>query len=155
MNNLQDLVEAFPSLFRGKRPRVASTLPPGWYELVFELCRDIDSIVRAEPERFSITQIKEKFGGLRFYFSIDGAEDIYADLRTPTGVRTIVQESVGPIMMDRVRAVAQAAMRRSTSICQECGRPGSRSVHRGWAATLCDEHTGQRNREGGDAARRP
>jgi hypothetical protein len=77
VNALENLIAAHPLLFRGGPPRVPSSLPNGWYALVDELCSGIESILG--PQRcsgFEVAQIKEKFAGLRFYFSFDGAEDM-------------------------------------------------------------------------------
>jgi CRP/FNR family transcriptional regulator, cyclic AMP receptor protein len=41
----------------------------GWFDLVWQLCEQIEPIVLAEPgpEPFEVYQVKKKFGGLRFY----------------------------------------------------------------------------------------
>ncbi len=53
----------------------------GWNELIWRLCEDIEKL--NPGEKFRVFQVKEKFGGLRFYVSetnkevyhcIDGAE---------------------------------------------------------------------------------
>lgn len=59
-----------------------------------------------------VTQIKEKFGGLRFYY--DGGDD-YTD------------------------GLVQMAEAWASKTCEECGKPG-KSRSGGWIKTLCDEH---------------
>ena len=104
----------------------------GWWTLLNLLCHDIQVhidqrnsrrkyLLEKNPDRDSIpdevpqvtvAQIKEKFGGLRFYY--DGGDDYIAGL-------VQMAESIA----DRT--------------CEECGKPGK---HRdgGWVRTLCDEH---------------
>lgn len=87
----------------------------GWNELVYRLCEKIDSILKKNPElleEFMVTQVKEKYGGLRFYIyggndKIYEAIDKYEDL--------------------------------SYNTCEVCGQPGTTRDY-GWLKTLCDEH---------------
>ena len=58
------------------------------------------------------TQVKEKFGTLRFYY--DGGDDV-------------------------VRGLVQMAEALSEVTCEVCGSPGKRRGDR-WVRTLCDEH---------------
>jgi hypothetical protein len=57
-------------------------------------------------------QVKEKFGGLRFYYS------------------------GGDSYIDGVTAMAESM---SYVTCEECGKPGTQTSG-GWIQTLCDEH---------------
>lgn len=57
------------------------------------------------------TQVKEKFGSMRYYLSAT----------------------------DQMYELAREAEAKSATICEECGKPGSlRGI--GWYNTLCDEH---------------
>ena len=64
------------------------------------------------PSQVEAMQVKEKFGGLRFYYS---GGDNYID-----GV-TSMAESMSYVT------------------CEECGKPGTQTSG-GWIQTLCDEH---------------
>ena len=37
----------------------------GWLDLLLKLCQDIDKMEK--PDNFEVVQVKQKFGGLRFY----------------------------------------------------------------------------------------
>ena len=106
MDKLSELVLTHPRLFRGKPPVVASDLPDGWFPIVDALCRGIEALLESEPERLEVSQIKEKFGGLRFYFSLEGAEDMFLDIQTDRGIRTIVGHGDGPPIMEQIRSLA-------------------------------------------------
>jgi len=99
------------------RPRIKEAgffaIGPGWYGLVKEL---IEGAIAAGWDR-QICQVKEKFGGLRFY--INSAPD-------------------------EVRALIREAENKSYEICEVCGEPGEMR-HGGWIVTLCDKHNAERN----------
>lgn len=65
----------FPQMFRGRTMKSGSILPisfglecdNGWYQLIYNLCRDIQKVLDNTPEQnladsFIIDQVKEKFG---------------------------------------------------------------------------------------------
>lgn len=85
----------------------------GWKELLDEL-KDGLEILCTDGNDIEIQQIKEKFGGLRVYFS--SSEDIY--------------EQAG----DLVRRAERAAWK----TCEVCGQDG-KSRPGGWIKTLCDD----------------
>ena len=64
------------------------------------------------------SQVKEKFGGLRFYY--DGGDEYIAGL----------------VEMAEVWA---------ENSCEVCGAPGKNSNVRGWLQTLCETHAKERN----------
>lgn len=90
---------------------------PGWVPLVKELDRQILELC---PNR-TISQIKEKFGGLRYYVSLN-TEDVGA------------QKQAWALIAD--------AEAESFRICEQCGAPGTtgpvRTTGFGWVFTLCD-----------------
>lgn len=84
--------------------------PKGWDSLVTPI------IEKCEEKGLTIMQIKEKYGGLQFY---------YAPLD------------------DEVDAMVDAAEKQSYRTCEVCGGPGMLRGG-GWWQTLCDEHAGGR-----------
>ena len=139
-DKLPKLMGAHPRLFRRKPPGVATELPAGWFDIVDAMCSDIEALLGSEPERFEITQVKEKMGALRFYYSLEGVEDLFIDIHTDRGICTIVNKGDGPALMDRIRSLVAAASLRSTTTCQDCGAPGVRAARGGWVGTLCESH---------------
>ena len=90
---------------------------PGWYDIIIRLNEQIASLV---PD-YEVHQIKEKFGGLRYYIS-----------------------SVSDDVSKRVYALIDAAEAESYRTCEECGEPGKRTES-GWVRTLCNVHMAARN----------
>ena len=146
-DKLTELVVAHPGLFRGNPPVVASELPAGWFDIVDALCRDIEVLLGSEAERFQVQQIKEKFGGLRFYYSLEDAEDMFIDIHTDRAIRTMVDKGDGPPLMGQIRSLVDAASLRSTTTCEHCGAVGQRASRGGWIRTLCALHAEELERQ--------
>jgi hypothetical protein len=116
--------EKMPFNFGGQRSNEwmieqAKEYYPGW-SILFDRIYDY---LEATGKEYAIEQIKEKFGGLRFYFSCaDGYE---------AGID------------NKVDQIAD----QSYKICEVCGEPGilrnsETSVRENiyWLKTLCDKH---------------
>lgn len=90
--------------------------PDTWHDLAREVHAEL---LKIDPD-YQVVQIKEKFGGLRYYFT--PSEGIDTDTRR------------------RMDQITYAAETKSNTICQVCGEPGERTSKRGWYATLCETH---------------
>ena len=84
----------------------------GWYPLIVET----DQRLAAIDPNYVIFQVKEKFGRCRYYHSISADCDY-----------------------ETARAIESETERRSGTICEVCGAPGT-TRSGGWIQTLCDEH---------------
>ncbi len=113
------LCKEFPTFFRRERPITESLMAfgfecgNGWFDILHSLCTDIKNILeKNHTDGFEVVQIKEKYGGLRFY--VTGAyEEIWKRI-------------------DRVEE-------ESFKICDVCGKPGKLRGC-GWLYTSCEEH---------------
>jgi len=128
------LCEKYPKIFKNRNGSMQETCmcwgfshDDGWYDIVDSLCASIQNHINNKRYQFRemsqedfdeehqvvAAQVKEKFGGLRFY--IDGGDDwVY-----------------GAISM---------AESMSYRTCEVCGAPG-KTRGTGWIRTTCDEHT--------------
>lgn len=87
-----------------------ASVGPGWRPLIEELDK---VLTRVAPEH-RIAQVKEKFGGLRYYVdNLDGTNAA------------------------QVYAAIELAERLSYRICEDCGAPGTSVSLSGWFRTLC------------------
>lgn len=104
--------EGMPGVYR------VPAIGEGWFQLVFDLVDDLEELW---PD-FKITQIKEKFGGLRFY------------------VETYKKDYVGQPAIESAfyQRIAKAEAE-SYTICEVCGKPGKLREDLSWNLTLCDE----------------
>jgi hypothetical protein len=119
-NDFVNSIEAkYPKMFA--KPYGGVAIGEGWWPIIESLCANIQSHTdwwnknretRPVVEQVVVEQIKEKFGGLRFYYS--GGDDTVAG------------------MVRMAEAWASHA-------CEECGAPG-KSGGQGWIKTLCPVH---------------
>lgn len=91
----------------------------GWAPIVLKCHRQLKHL---DPE-YGIVQIKEKFGGLRYYY-----ESSY---------------DFGNIINDIMDSVVKAAEYNCSISCEVCGSAGSLRMNSGWYKTLCEEHTSE------------
>ena len=149
------LMQAHPLLFRGKPPVVPSYVSPGWYALIDKLCNDLEAVLGPDGcTSLEVLQIKEKFGTLRFYYSLGEREDLHIDIMSPTGRQHIVSGSSSTTSTSddeafdaanaRVRELVNATCEASESICEACGNSGQLRNLGGWMTTLCDVHLAER-----------
>lgn len=73
---VDDLQDRFPHLFRDI-DRFNFAVGEGWKEIVTSLCEKLDALRLPD---LKVVQVKEKFGGLRFYVH-DGNEEAEALIR--------------------------------------------------------------------------
>jgi hypothetical protein len=111
--------EKYPKMFAGQYGGFA--VSEGWWPIIESLCANIQSHTdwwntnrkeRPVVEQVVVEQIKEKFGGLRFYYQ--GGDDT-------------------------IRGMVRMAESWAGHSCETCGAPGT-SGGRGWIKTLCPVH---------------
>lgn len=112
----------------------------GWYELLCAMCEEIVEAYRRENEPLDIVveQVKEKFGSLRFYYSVAGINRHYhaIDCLGQGGFR------ISPVRKPVHREVAHIVQRyeqKSKTICEKCGKHGLLRSDLRWVMTLCDD----------------
>ena len=118
----QKLVEKYPNLYKEYGGDITQTCMGlgftcgnGWFDLIDKLSEKL--------EKYGVVaaQVKEKFGGLRFY--------------------------INPIKSDKskeIRDLINEAEQQSYKICEKCGNPGNVRGGR-WISTLCDECASKTN----------
>ena len=86
----------------------------GWFHIIDSLCFDIQKYIDFKKDivpQVVASQVKEKFGGLRFYTA-------YA-------------------YSDEFEAIIEKYEELSLKTCEYCGRPGTINDTRSWIKTLC------------------
>jgi len=107
--NTQKLKEDFPEIFEDLH---GFECQDGWYDLIYTLCASIIQYCSFTNSPIPIaSQVKEKFGGLRFYVG-SATEEIF-DL--------IIK-----------------AENKSYKTCEVCGEPG-KTRGKAWVKTLCED----------------
>jgi hypothetical protein len=104
----------------------------GWDMLIYKLCCAIESHLdwanHNDPNSgyITVTDVKEKFGGLRFYY------DDYSK------------------SVDYISGMVTLAENMSEVTCERCGKPGIFRGELPWFKTLCNEHFMERVTENMD-----
>ena len=100
---------------------------PGWWPILAEL----DVALAAIAPDYLVEQVKEKFGGLRFYATPD---------RFGRHGAGVASEPLSSEAAAEFRRLVDEAERRSFVTCEICGQPGKTRKARGWLKTVCDHH---------------
>ncbi len=113
------LFEKYPKILNGTLIGKCINCDDGWFHLIDHLCTDIQEHNDSHPDlpQVQAFQIKQKFGGLRFY-ACGGDQYIWDSITAAEG--------------------------RSTSICEICGDRGDINYTKGWVKCLCKEHQNDR-----------
>jgi hypothetical protein len=112
--------EIYPKMFA--EPYGGFAVGAGWWPIIESLCANIQAHTdwrekQGKPvPQVTVEQIKEKFGGLRFYYR--GGDDY-------------------------ILGLIQMAESWAAHSCETCGAPGKRRGG-GWIRTLCDHHEAER-----------
>lgn len=112
----------YHALFGRQAAAMGTFVGPGWWEPLLAMLEDMTKI----PDfvgNFEIVQIKEKFGGLRCYFSRISDEQTPEKEAASIAARALVH-----------RAEALCEVR-----CERCGDPGETRTG-GWVKTACARH---------------
>lgn len=88
---------------------------PGWYALLGRL----DEQLSAADPRYTVQQVKSKFGALSFYARASEEPSEYNN---------------------EFHEIVRAAEWASTETCEECSAPAQTYTIRMWVWTLCTEH---------------
>jgi len=120
------LVERVPENRRDKIFIFALGCGSGWKEIVFKLIEDLDRIWTGYQQKngrdcWKLLQVKEKFGGLRFYPEFP--EDEGADAKS---------------RREQSYASIDFAETQAWKTCERCGKPGQVASVHFRMATACD-----------------
>lgn len=127
LDPVDKLIEEYPSVFSNMVDASPYNLPSGWYLLVDKLCSDLSDLldeekknIQEDPDQplFMVLQIKEKFGGLRFYYMMNTDNDkLYLE----------------------IRKLIDSAEDESYRICEITGKPGNLCRSGIHYHTFCEE----------------
>lgn len=112
MDDLRDALER-----RGYQiPRHMLFVGAGWHPILTRLHEQVVALVPG----YRVSQVKEKYGELRVYLSLDPH----------------LEGHITAAVNSRVHALLDAAEAESRRTCEECGKPG-KTRDTGWVKTLC------------------
>lgn len=123
MNKHEDygkyLFNEYPKLFKEEQYVACGE---GWFDIIGDLSKQINDYVEKLPMRtedpyVTVVQIKEKFGGLRYYVHYNNLSDD---------------------QVQQIEDMIRVAETKTTTTCEDCGGDGTMvSPRRYWMRTLC------------------
>jgi len=126
----RQLCEKYPLIFADRNKSMMESCMfwgfehcDGWYPIIDSLCGNIQNHIDWQTKQGKTvpqvvaTQVKEKFGTLRFYYN--GGDDV-------------------------IDGMVRMAESWSAVACEECGAPGTQNSQ-GWIKTLCETHRKERD----------
>lgn len=124
------LIEKYPKIFKQKDSPMNQTCMywglecgNGWYDLIDRLCFQLQfNTEHNNYPQVEATQVKEKFGTLRFYYQTNASEE---DKYSERNCRYI-------------EGLISFAEFYSEFICENCGSMENVSQTKGWITTLCE-----------------
>jgi hypothetical protein len=119
------LCKAFPNLYKDRYASMQGTCMcwgfscgEGWFKIIYDLSEKLEAeILKLPPEErpyCCASQVKEKYGTLRFYLSAS---------------------------TDEMEKLISEACKKSARTCEECGKRGCVRVDGGWYFTACKKHS--------------
>ena len=112
MNQFLESIGGLENGFYSDRPPIKDcryfNVEEGWFGIIKEL---IENLIELGWNK-QVCQVKEKFGGLRFYIN-EGSNEIHEKI--------------------------SQGVSKSYEVCEKCGEPGE-SISGGWIVTLCKFH---------------
>lgn len=108
----------------------------GWYDLLDECMAKMQLIcdLASTPEnevQVIAEQIKSKFGSLRFYYHVEGLENL--------------DPEKSKIIWNIISDIENVADSKSSRTCEICGKNG-KTNESGWLTTLCEEHSKKKSK---------
>jgi len=120
---------------RAKHPRIfierdlGTSVGAGWWELLEDAFIKIEAVLDENPSMyFKTRQIKEKFGGLRFYYDMGQIEG-----------DSLMSEEQVDAEMTLIHDIVVKAEYKSNRTCEVCGESGVHAKTQ-WVKTLCAHH---------------
>lgn len=106
----QTIKDQCPNLYR---EGVYFECLPGWHKIILDLSLKLEEIIKRHPhgEAMYASQVKEKYGSLRFYMSCE---------------------------TEAITKLIEEAEHLSCKICEACGEPGKHRI-KSWSETRCDK----------------
>lgn len=122
---IKEICKEFPFLIPKNDPSYDYTflqleIPAGWYNLFLQMCGDIKSVLEKHGliDVFEFEQVKEKWGGLRCYYSLDFNHD---------NSNKEIQD-----ILYKYEYMAKL-------VCTRCGDIATYTTYSGWISPYCNK----------------
>jgi hypothetical protein len=139
--SLEEFQAEFPTLFNNDYMNdwggCMFDLPRGWGEIVRKGC---EKLAKLDTCRIHVHQVKEKFGGLRFYFHEERLPPSPKYLANEEGWSSPEEGWVYSLENHErwIEEIVSAMEHASFWVCQDCGTTQNVDTRGGWILTLCE-----------------
>jgi len=127
----EQLCRDFPIIFKDRHASMSKTcmcwgldVGDGWYDIIREICEGLERIRYEYGIVTYATQVKEKFGTLRFYTDHEPR------------LLKLTKDDYDKAYMEEMDLIVQGE-NKSAVTCEACGKP-AKLQGTGWKTTLCD-----------------
>jgi len=153
------LVEKYPIIFsqyggdmRQTCMHWGMTCGDGWYNLINDLCKNITTVIGNKNIKIIAAQVKEKFGGLRFYYDVKSPNSPFMNRVGYIFITAMFKVKLGKLYwnlvayrkkiyrttLEKIEDIISDAEHKSYEICELCGEPG-KTRGKGWVTTQCNK----------------
>lgn len=122
---IKEICKEFPFLIPKNDPSYDYTflqleIPAGWYNLFLQMCEDIKPVLEKHGliDVFEFEQVKEKWGGLRCYYSLGFNYDNYSE---------------------EIQDILYKYEYMAKLVCTRCGDIATYTAYSGWISPYCDK----------------
>jgi hypothetical protein len=143
---LQDkLFQEFPTIFQFTAGKCEND--DGWYDLIYTCCK----MLQESKLDVKFTQIKEKFGTLRMYFSDFTVypKSYYRKAKLVKFLNKYLLKIHYKLMLPWPKTLAENIVMTyevlSSTTCEHCGKAGITYNKHGWLVTSCEECNNLKN----------
>lgn len=156
--NTKTLWEKYPIMFSGRFLSIQQSLIPfgfecddGWYKIIDELCETICSLIEGTDIKVTADQVKEKFGGLRFYYHTECPPTFTYKIifKIKSLMFTVklgkyyweikkFRKKFYSTIEEKISNAVDHTEGLSYKTCERCGKPG-KITGKGWVVTLCEK----------------
>jgi len=152
---INEIIDTYPNIFYNNEGRSTMVWPhiecnEGWFGVIAGLC----SVLSQEYPGVQVHQIKEKFGGLRFYYGYSQLSYSWFEALLSRISRWMFIHNHGifwnkvlkfqrwclPQAADKIEVLVNVAEAQASRTCEMCGAPGAKASNGGWLKTLCHDH---------------
>lgn len=157
------LVKNYPIIFKEYGGDITKTCMAwglecgdGWFTLLNKACKAIQKTCDKYNIEFTAEQVKEKFGGLRFYYSTTNNKEYTINkierriskyfykyrLGRQFNFLRDIRQKIYITPEEMISNIIRKAEEDSYTICEICGAPGV-LIGRGWMGVRCEKHKGE------------
>lgn len=167
LNEFPNIFDSYVRKYRNPHPGHIFSVGDGWFMILWDMAYHLRELQSKIPFiEINVLQVKEKFGGLRFYYQCEYKDESWGSKKfrqIDEWVRTQMckngfhkvywaltkfrKKHIYKTVFEKVGSIIGKGEAESYKVCEICGEPGKRCSPTGWISTLCEKHEIERKKE--------